>query len=170
MLTDETQVYHRCLAESKGIFRFLEAEDMADGTRFKTPAERLAHIINTTGLRQSVFAVRVELSESHLSAVKHGKEPLTEKLAYRIQRVFMYNAQWILTGKGEPSVEQGRADETAQFLPAMPFGSPASPVAQARETRPVPMTIYQCGVCRFPAAPNVPHCPYCGARIKWAHG
>ena len=47
----------------------------------KTAGDRLAYVIDMTGLRQRIFAERIGIHESHLSAVKHGKAPLTKRQA-----------------------------------------------------------------------------------------
>ena len=63
--------------------------------------DRIRLVRKTLGLKQGVFAQRIGLTQTALSMIELGKNPLTEKNIKLICATFAVNEGWLRTGKGE---------------------------------------------------------------------
>ena len=63
--------------------------------------ERLKILRKETGLKQGDFAKRLEISQSLLSGIENGNEPLSDRTRKIICLEFNISENWLLTGEGE---------------------------------------------------------------------
>ena len=63
--------------------------------------ERLKTLRRETGLKQGDFAKRLEISQSLLSGIENGNEPLSDRTRKIICLEFNISENWLLTGEGK---------------------------------------------------------------------
>lgn len=120
----------------------------------ETPADRLAQALAYVPHTQREVAGRLGMSETHLSAVKNGHEPLSPRVARGLQEAFGIRAEWLLHGTGV------MLDAQSELWGATTTTSPGAVSAIYRKT-------FFCGACGQPVALNRTPCPHCGCRLLW---
>jgi len=66
-----------------------------------TILDRIRLVRKEIGLNQVDFAERIGLTQTSMSMIEIGKNPLTEKNIKLICATFAVNEEWLRTGKGE---------------------------------------------------------------------
>lgn len=121
-----------------------------------TPSERLAEAMCGLPYAQKEIAETLGFAESHLSAVKNGRRPLTEKAAKLFELTYGIRAEWLLTGE-EPML-------TYDPAPATTTTAAPSAVADVKVEK-----VYKCGDCFGIVEVGAKRCRHCGARLRWPH-
>ena len=69
-----------------------------------TPGKRLSHLIDKIlKIRPIRFVEQIGINPTYLSQMRNGHKPFTTSVAYKISLEYpQVNADWILTGEGEP--------------------------------------------------------------------
>jgi len=62
---------------------------------------RIAEIREKQGLKQTEFAIELELGRSTISGLENGKDPLTKRNRAIICQKYNINENWLLTGEGD---------------------------------------------------------------------
>lgn len=63
--------------------------------------ERIAEVVNMSGLRKTAFAEKINVSQSLISLICSGKTGVSDRTISDICRVFGVNEIWLRTGDGE---------------------------------------------------------------------
>ncbi len=132
-------------------------------------ALRLTEALRQIPLTQRQIAERLRLSEGHLSAIKNGRRPLTEKVARDFEEQFGVRARWLLEGE-EPYRRVGKDLRPVFSDDALMHTAEGVEVFSSRRlpnAKVVTRTAYYCGECneRIPEAVAV--CPHCGSILEW---
>ena len=120
------------------------------------PAQRLITALAQITDTQAEVAARIGLTPSHLSAVKHGRQPLTDRTAYALEREFGISATWLLTGEGP------------EHAPTITCAEPTTTTTQEMD-RPTVQVVFEphCGECGGRVFQGADRCPHCGVDLEW---
>lgn len=121
-------------------------------------AARVADALAFLPFRQIEIARHLSFSESHLSAVKKGREQLSRNLAAAFEREYGIRAGWLLDGLG-PMTTPGGGRTWSDTGPTTTTEAPWAEVEKE--------TIYRCGVCKAPVRPHEETCPGCYRELLW---
>ena len=78
--------------------------------------ERIAHVVETSGLTKSAFAQRLNVSQPFISEICSGKKTPSDRTLADICREFCVNELWLRSGEGEVFYKPTRRDEIATYL------------------------------------------------------
>lgn len=78
-----------------------------------TVNERIAHLIEVSGLTKTAFANRVNLSQPFVSGICSGVKSPSERTISDICRVFGVSLAWLQDGVGEMFVQRSANEELA---------------------------------------------------------
>lgn len=81
-----------------------------------TLAERLATVVEESGLSQTAFADEIGVSQGFVSQVRYGRSNLSPRTAKMIETKFGVSAEWLLTGTGTRQIKFSREDEIAEYV------------------------------------------------------
>lgn len=81
-----------------------------------TLAERLATVVEGSGLSQTAFADEIGVSQGFVSQVRYGRSNLSPRTAKMIESKFGVSAEWLLTGAGARQIKFSREDEIAEYV------------------------------------------------------
>lgn len=84
--------------------------------------ERIAYVVQTSGLTKSAFGERINVSQSFVSAICMGKKIPSDRTVRDICREFGVNEVWLRTGDGEMTREVSEQDELAAYVGALLAG------------------------------------------------
>lgn len=76
--------------------------------------ERIAAVIQHSGLTKTAFAERLQISQQHVSRLAKDGTPSDRTIA-DICREFGVNEHWLRTGQGEMLVQLSREEEIMRF-------------------------------------------------------
>jgi len=134
-----------------------------------TPGQRLAYLIElTTDTTQAEFARKTDFSPGWVSEIKQGKRELPPKMAYAIQGVFGYSAEWLLHGSGTPLLKEAPAPYQLP-LPEIPSGRPYMVMGGPLGDTAVPIMVprYLCRNCMGEVQYPARVCRHCGQKLEW---
>jgi len=123
------------------------------------PSERFRKVQDEVGLSNAEMARRLMLSETYISDIRNGRDPVSPKTADNVERAFGYRKNWLLAGKGPP--------RKPDWLPEQAAPTDATRVAEQSVSRVQPRTAYHCELCRKEVAAGLVVCPHCGAALIW---
>lgn len=120
---------------------------MADQGRLSGVSRRVADLVELLGGSQRAFAKRVGCSHSVIAKILRGEQEPGRRLLSRIAELPEINADWLLTGEGNPLVKVAGSNEfrvplASSLLPGLPQEHPhllsgeslAVPVGLHRDT------------------------------------
>lgn len=84
--------------------------------------ERIAYVVQTSGLTKSAFAQRLNVSQPFISEICSGKKTPSDRTIADICREFCINEVWLRTGDGEMTREVSEQDELAAYVGALLAG------------------------------------------------
>lgn len=137
---------------------------MAERNRSSAPAdvnERLAYVIDCSGLKGKDFASRIDRSPAHLSQIKTGKRPLVNDVAHRIEKEFNFRADWLLTGEGPMRI----GEEHTKYAPVA--GPDSITWVSRPSARAIEALVYKCEACRAEVELGAKICHRCLAELIW---
>jgi len=76
-----------------------EAEFTSNNENVITPNQRVRMIRQETGLTLAEFAFKIGGDQATLSKIENGKNPLTLRMAKRIEKAYNVGSSWILYGE-----------------------------------------------------------------------
>lgn len=79
-------------------------------------SERIALVINHSGLTKTAFGKRLNVSQQHISNLALGKTAPSDRTISDICREFGVNEIWLRTGEGEPLARLDRDEEIAAWV------------------------------------------------------
>ena len=88
--------------------------------------ERIAEVVNMSGLRKTAFAEKINVSQSLISLICSGKTGVSDRTISDICRVFGVNEIWLRTGDGEMLAKKTRISIHALRVEGDPTFSPRS--------------------------------------------
>ncbi|WCH46416.1 helix-turn-helix domain-containing protein [Lysinibacillus sp. OF-1] len=78
--------------------------------------ERLKLLRKHLGFTQAEMAEKMNLSQTHISALENGSKGITDRLIDDICRIFYVNEEWLRTEKGDMFAEQAIDEEFAELI------------------------------------------------------
>ena len=81
----------------------------------ETINNRIAKVVEESGLKKVEFARRINVSQSHVSRLVSGETAPSDRTISDICRVCGINEVWLRTGVGEPHADRTREEEIATF-------------------------------------------------------
>ena len=78
--------------------------------------ERIAYVVQTSGLTKSAFGERVNVSQSFISAICLGKKIPSDRTISDICREFQINELWLRTGEGSAVHVPTRKEQIAAYM------------------------------------------------------
>ena len=85
---------------------------------FNSSTERLAHIIENSGLSQRRFAMECGIDPSNITKILNGTINLSVSVAKKIEERFGYNSMWLIKGVGK-----AKDDISKRIKGSIPFFS-----------------------------------------------
>ena len=86
--------------------------------------ERITKLIQSIGVRKTVFADRLNVSQAFVSQMCSGKAQPSDRTIADICREFNVNETWLRTGDGEMFQRKTRDEELAAFFGDVLSGEP----------------------------------------------
>lgn len=86
--------------------------------------ERITKLIQAIGVRKTVFADRLNVSQAFVSQMCSGKAQPSDRTIADICREFNVNETWLRTGDGEMFQRKTRDEELAAFFGDVLSGEP----------------------------------------------
>ena len=86
--------------------------------------ERITKLIQSIGVRKTVFADRLNVSQAFVSQMCSGKAQPSDRAIADICREFNVNETWLRTGDGEMFQRKTRDEELAAFFGDVLSGEP----------------------------------------------
>ncbi len=77
--------------------------------------ERISAIIEASGIKKTVFADRLNVSQAFVSQLCSGVKQPSDRTIADICREFNVNETWLRTGEGEMFAPMSRSETIAQF-------------------------------------------------------
>ena len=87
--------------------------------------ERIAEVVNMSGLRKTAFAEKINVSQSLISLICSGKTGVSDRTISDICRVFGVNEIWLRTGDGEMLAKKTREEELAEIFARLQYNDDA---------------------------------------------
>lgn len=78
--------------------------------------ERIRIVVNDSGLTNTAFAGKINLTQSTVSRLVSGKMNPSERTIIDIADKFNINEEWLRTGEGPMKTELTRSEEIATFM------------------------------------------------------
>lgn len=78
--------------------------------------ERISAIIEASGIKKSVFADRLNVSQAFVSQLCSGVKQPSDRTIADICREFDVNETWLRTGEGEMFIQRTRNQQITDFL------------------------------------------------------
>lgn len=78
--------------------------------------DRIAYVVETSGLTKSAFAKKINVSPAFVSLVCKGGSSVSDRTISDICREFCVNELWLRSGEGEVFYKPTRRDEIATYL------------------------------------------------------
>ena len=85
---------------------------------------RISQVIDTLGLKKTVFAEKLNVSQAFVSQMCSGVKQPSDRTIADICRTFDVNEEWLRTGEGEMFVQKTRDEELAAFFGDVLSGQP----------------------------------------------
>lgn len=79
-------------------------------------SNRISQVIDTLGLKKTVFAEKLNVSQAFVSQMCSGVKQPSDRTIADICRTFDVNEEWLRTGEGEMFVQKTRDEELAAFF------------------------------------------------------
>lgn len=86
--------------------------------------ERIAKVIEQTGMTKTAFAEKLNLTQAYVSKLSIGGKFPSDRTIIDICREFDVNEAWLRTGQGEMFIQKSRTDEISAFLGDILRGEP----------------------------------------------
>lgn len=87
--------------------------------------ERIAEVVNMSGLRKTAFAEKINVSQSLISLICSGKTGVSDRTISDICRVFGVNEIWLRTGDGEMLAKKTREEELTEIFARLQYNDDA---------------------------------------------
>ncbi len=87
-------------------------------------SNRISQVIDTLGLKKTVFAEKLNVSQAFVSQMCSGVKQPSDRTIADICRTFDVNEEWLRTGEGEMFVQKTRDEELAAFFGDVLSGQP----------------------------------------------
>lgn len=88
-------------------------------------SERISEVVNLSGLNKTVFAEKINVSQSLVSLICSGKANPSDRTISDICRVFGVNEIWLRTGDGEMLAKKTREEELAEIFTRLQYNDDA---------------------------------------------
>lgn len=88
-------------------------------------SERISEVVNLSGLNKTVFAEKINVSQSLVSLICSGKANPSDRTISDICRVFGVNEIWLRTGDGEMLAKKTREEEFAEIFTRLQYNDDA---------------------------------------------
>lgn len=88
-------------------------------------SERISEVVNLSGLNKTVFAEKINVSQSLVSLICSGKANPSDRTISDICRVFGVNEIWLRTGDGEMLTKKTREEELAEIFTRLQYNDDA---------------------------------------------
>ena len=88
-------------------------------------SERISEVVNLSGLNKTVFAEKINVSQSLVSLICAGKANPSDRTISDICRVFGVNEIWLRTGDGEMLAKKTREEELAEIFTRLQYNDDA---------------------------------------------
>ncbi len=88
-------------------------------------SERISEVVNSSGLNKTVFAEKINVSQSLVSLICSGKANPSDRTISDICRVFGVNEIWLRTGDGEMFAAKTREEELAEIFARLQYNDDA---------------------------------------------
>lgn len=88
-------------------------------------SERISEVVNSSGLNKTVFAEKINVSQSLVSLICSGKANPSDRTISDICRVFGVNEIWLRTGDGEMLAKKTREEELAEIFTRLQYNDDA---------------------------------------------
>lgn len=88
-------------------------------------SERISEVVNLSGLNKTVFAEKINVSQSLVSLICSGKANPSDRTISDICRVFGVNEIWLRTGDGEMLAKKTREKELAEIFTRLQYNDDA---------------------------------------------
>ena len=98
--------------------------------KLSTINERIAQVVEHSGLTKSAFAERIGVSASFVSLVCKGGSNVSDRTIVDICREFSVDEVWLRTGEGEMLRKLSRSEEITAYLADI-LGGSRSPAEEA---------------------------------------
>ncbi len=86
--------------------------------------ERIALVVEKSGLTKTAFAERLKLSQPFVSKLCTGGKIPSDRTITDICREFDVRESWLRNGEGDPFVQRTRTDEISAFMGGLLQGEP----------------------------------------------
>lgn len=86
--------------------------------------ERIAKVIDKTGMTKTAFAEKLNISQAYVSKLSIGGKAPSDRTISDICREFDVNETWLRTGQGEMFITKTRTDEITAFVGDILRGEP----------------------------------------------
>lgn len=88
-------------------------------------ASRISALLSALGMKQTVFAERLNLSQSYVSCLVSGRNAPSDRTILDICDKFNVNEEWLRTGQGEMFRQISRDEEIMEFMGDVMSGTPS---------------------------------------------
>ena len=79
-------------------------------------SNRISQVIDTLGLKKTVFAEKLNVSQAFVSQMCSGVKQPSDRTIADICRTFDVNEEWLRTGDGNMFIQKTRDEELAAFF------------------------------------------------------
>ena len=79
-------------------------------------SNRISQVIDTLGLKKTVFAEKLNVSQAFVSQMCSGVKQPSDRTIADICRTFDVNEEWLRTGEGEMFVQKTRDEQLSTFF------------------------------------------------------
>lgn len=87
-------------------------------------SERIAKVIEQTGMTKTAFAEKLNITQAYVSKLSIGAKKPSDRTITDICREFDVNEGWLRTGEGEMFIRKTRTDEITAFVGDILRGEP----------------------------------------------
>lgn len=79
-------------------------------------SNRISQVIDTLGLKKTVFAERLNVSQAFVSQMCSGASQPSDRTIADICRTFDVDEEWLRTGEGDMFIQKTRDEELSAFF------------------------------------------------------
>lgn len=82
----------------------------------ETMSDRIALVVQKSGLKKVEFARKINVSQSHISRLVSGETAPSDRTIADICRVCRVREEWLRTGKGDMEIPDTQIDKLTHFF------------------------------------------------------
>ena len=87
-------------------------------------SQRISKVIDTLGLKKTVFADKLNVSQAFVSQMCSGASQPSDRTIADICRTFDVNEEWLRTGEGDMFIQKTRDEQLSAFFGDILSGQP----------------------------------------------